>query len=199
MKITQNKLFLKQNVDVLEIFTSFETNNRYIIASEEGKELYYAFEKSTFLSKMFARSHRKMDIEILDANKKEVMYINRPFFWFKPTYNVKVGGKVVGKIVQPFAFFPRFDVFDSEGNLVFNIKYKIFHPWSFTAKKNGQDVAKILKKWSGFKKEMFTDADTFLIEFDNLNKNDEKLLFLAAAFAVDYRFFEQDKSRRDDD
>ena len=39
MQIPQQKLTIKQEVEELEIFTSFETKNKYRILDQTGKEL----------------------------------------------------------------------------------------------------------------------------------------------------------------
>ncbi len=53
-------------------------------------------------------------------------------------------------------------------------------------------MARITKQWAGFGREMFTDADTFHIEFiDRAANQDFRFLMLAAAFSIDLDFFEK--------
>ena len=76
-----------------------------------------------------------------------------------------------------------------------NIEGPLFHPWTFHIKKQGREVGKILKKWSGLGKEMFTDADTFALSLDpNLEAN-EKSLLLGAVFLIDFVHFEDNVRR----
>ena len=68
----------------------------------------------------------------------------------------------------------------------------IFRPHTFIAKSaGGGEIARVTKQWSGFGREMFTDADTFVVQFtDGSTDNDFRLLMLASAFAIDLDFFE---------
>jgi uncharacterized protein YxjI len=72
------------------------------------------------------------------------------------------------------------------------IEGTLLHPWTFPVKKGDRQVACILKKWSGIGKEAFTDADTFLVRFEDagLSENERRLLVMAA-LAIDFDFFEK--------
>ena len=59
------------------------------------------------------------------------------------------------------------------------------------SEKNGGMVGKILKNWTGFVKESFTDADNFTIEFvDKSVEVNEKALLFGALFLIDFMYFE---------
>ena len=58
--------------------------------------------------------------------------------------------------------------------------------------KNGVHVATIMKRYEGAMKMIFTQADTFTIEFiDNNLTLDERFTLLATTFLIDYDCFEQ--------
>ena len=74
------------------------------------------------------------------------------------------------------------------------IRGKIFpRPYTFFIDNpQGVEVGRITKEWSGFGRELFTDADTFRIEFGETERSQEmRLMLLAAAFAIDLDFFER--------
>ena len=57
--------------------------------------------------------------------------------------------------------------------------------------RQGSEIARITKQWSGIVKEAFTDADTFRLELNNREMEpDSALLVLATAFSIDLDFFE---------
>jgi hypothetical protein len=54
-----------------------------------------------------------------------------------------------------------------------------------------QDVARIIKKWSGMLKETASDADNFCIQFlQGSIPESLRWLILASAFSIDLEFFE---------
>ncbi|MES2856892.1 MAG: phospholipid scramblase-related protein, partial [Bdellovibrionota bacterium] len=56
---------------------------------------------------------------------------------------------------------------------------------------NGKPLASVNKKWSGMFTELFTDKDTFMIDFtdERLTDNERKLVLAAAVF-IDMKYFE---------
>ena len=77
------------------------------------------------------------------------------------------------------------------GRVLMEVKSPIWRIWTFPFKQHGRERAKILKKWSGIGYELFTDKDTFLVEFlDPTLSVDERALVLAASLYVDLMFFE---------
>ncbi len=56
--------------------------------------------------------------------------------------------------------------------------------------RRGEEIGRITKQWSGVGREMFTDADTFLVELPVKHGDDLQYLVFATAFAVDLDFFE---------
>ena len=72
-------------------------------------------------------------------------------------------------------------------------------------RRNGEDVGKITKRWSGVGREMFTRADTFHVEFTPSDgepsaqpplSESMRWTVLAAAIAIDLDFFEDRGGRR---
>ena len=58
----------------------------------------------------------------------------------------------------------------------------------------GKKVANIAKKWGGALREVFTNADAFLIDYGAANwKAHERAVIFAAAISIDFDFFEQNK------
>jgi uncharacterized protein YxjI len=195
MKISQNKIVVKQELEPIEIFTGFETKNKYSVCDESGKKLCYAFEESGFLGRQFLGRNRPLKINMIDNNKAVQLTAERPFFFFFANYKINDGtGNTIATVKQKFNIArSRFDVYCADGNLVFTCANKPFHWWTFDVTSNGNKVGQILKKWSGGGKEFFTDADNFLVDFGNMSDDVSKNIMLALALVIDTTIFERKK------
>ena len=80
-----------------------------------------------------------------------------------------------------------FDVFDSTGNKIAEIKGD-WKGWNFTLRgPQGEELGKVTKKWAGIGKELFTTADNYAIALnETAPRNQESVaMLLAAGIAVD--------------
>ena len=63
---------------------------------------------------------------------------------------------------------------------------------TFMVYKQGEEIGRVTKQWSGIGREAFTDADTFRVEMETSKiDQDFSLLMLASALAIDLDFFEK--------
>ena len=85
-------------------------------------------------------------------------------------------------------------MFDNSGQEIFKLFGPILHPWTFNILKDGNEIGKITKKWSGLGKEAFTDADNFGVTFPIDLPLEQKSILLGAVFLIDFVHFE-DKQR----
>ncbi len=195
MEISQNKLIINQQIENVEIFTNFETRNKYSINTEEGKQVLYAYEeKGHMLARQFLAMNRPYLINFINNDKTTQLTLEREFFFILAKHTVKEpSGRIIGHINQKFAWFNRIlEIYDGNNQLKFTCISKFPHIWTYDIFKNKTKVSKILKKWSGAK-EIFTDADNFLIDFSLITNQEEKALLLATGIAIDMRFFERKK------
>jgi len=58
-------------------------------------------------------------------------------------------------------------------------------------------VGKVDKQYNGALKEMFTDADTFMLEFPKNATPEQRALLIGAVFLLDINFFESDNEKND--
>ena len=188
------ELYVRQEVEHLEVFTNFETKNRYSVRTPEGRQILYAFEESGVLGRIFLRSHRPMDIHVVDKNNANLLTASRSFFWFYSHLHVTdASGQRVGSMQRRFSLLTRrFDLMDASGRLVAEMRGPIFRPFTFMVYQQGQEVGRVTKQWSGVGRELFTDADTFKVEVDTSRTDgDFSTLMLASAIAIDLDFFEK--------
>jgi hypothetical protein len=198
------EVVVKQLVERREVFLGYETSNRYVFTDRStGRELGGADEDSGgfggFMSRQFLGPARPLNLSITDTTRGVGMEGRRPFRLFAfiqpPTLTLTGTGGPLGTVrrIWPLVIRRRYEVRTGNGagpGLL--IDGTLLHPWTFPVKKRGRQVACILKKWSGIGREMFTDADTFLVRFeDPALSTDERRLLLAAALAIDFDFFEK--------
>lgn len=105
----------------------------------------------------------------------------------------------VGWVTQRLTFcFPRYLVKNAERNktelwidgpfctcscLTTDVVFKVVDS-------SGKEVGKITKHWSGFAKELYTDADLFGISFPRELSPKIKASLIGAVLLIDYMFFE---------
>ena len=189
------ELVVRQSREMIEVFTEFETANRYKILTPEGEEVLYAYEESGMISRQFLGTHRPLRLHITDKEGHEVMFASRGFHWFLSHLNVVDGeGNSIGGLKRQFAVIKRkFAVLDASGNQIAGINGSAFRRYTFTLNDHrGEEIGRITKQWGGIAREAFTDADTFHVQFsDNERSQEFRLLTIASAFAIDMDFFEK--------
>ena len=188
-----SSLVVKQLKEWGEILTGIETRNRYDISDTSGNVVMRSGEESSFLARYFLKRIRPLTMHIVTPQGQPEILLRRPFrFYFHEMTVSDSNGLPVGVVRRRFAIFSRpFSVYDSLGREIFSVIGPMLHPWTFRILVNGMEVGLILKKWSGLGKEMFTDADTFSIQFPDGIDAKQKALLLGALFLIDLLHFER--------
>ncbi|OWA53013.1 Phospholipid scramblase 2 [Hypsibius exemplaris] len=206
---TLDHLLISQKVELLEAFTGFDTNNKYIILNEHGQQVYYAVEDTDFCTRQCFGSMRPFEIGILDHAQREVIHISRPLACMNCCYpcclqtmDVTASGQPIGFIEQEWSLCnPLFRVLNEQREPVLKIQGPCM-TCSFCGNvefqvlsSDGQmQVGMISKKWSGLAQEMFTNADNFGVHFPMDLSVDVKATLLAATFLIDFMYFENTKN-----
>ena len=188
------ELVVRQEVEHLEAFTHLETENRYSVSTPDGDRLLYAYEESGFLGRMFLKTHRPLSIHVVDNDNEPVLTASRSFFWYLSHLHVQDGtGREVGSLRRRFTILNRqFALEDSTGEMLAEIRGPLLRPNTFMVYKQGDEIGRVTKQWTGIGREVFTDADTFRVQLDTSRANqDFALLVLASALAIDLDFFEK--------
>jgi uncharacterized protein YxjI len=194
---TMNEVQLVQRKEMAEILLGVETRNRYELRDVDGQVVGFAAEQGAgfwaFLARMFMGHWRAFDLHVFDAARALVLRAHHPFRWFFQRLEVfDAQGQFLGALQQRWAFFTkRFDVQDANGQVVLEMSSGLFKIWTFPFLRNGTEVARIEKKWSGFLSEAFTDADKFRVVFLGPVSPVERRLLVAAGLFVDLQYFER--------
>jgi uncharacterized protein YxjI len=204
--IEQEKFFFIQQVkEWAEILVGFETANKYEVSNKNGNSIGGIFEKGTgfikMLSRMFLRTHRPMDIGVVNKEGKEVLNLQRPFFFFFSDLIITDNqGKLIGYAKRKFGFilFKKYDLLDKNGKIFGKISSPIYKIWTFDVTNilTNTKFATISKKWGGILKEAFSDADRFGVDLsDQSLKTEQKLIIFATAITIDFDFFEDNSGK----
>ncbi|MEM6295976.1 MAG: phospholipid scramblase-related protein [Myxococcota bacterium] len=189
-------LVVKQQKEMLEVFTNFETKNRYLVQLPNGQPAFYAAEAGegagAFFARTFLKNSRPFTMQLMDPHGHPALTLRRPWTWFFSELHVTDGhGQPIGSLHQKFKFFGRlFEVSDTSGQVFAQIQGPFFRPWTFKVIVQGHEVGQISKQWGGLMKEAFTDADTFGVQFDPNMPANHRALILAATFLIDFLYFE---------
>ncbi|MEW5822070.1 MAG: phospholipid scramblase-related protein [Cyanobacteriota bacterium] len=187
-------LSVSQQVEQVEIFTRYETSNKYRVIDPTGKDIFWAQEiVSNFILMNFLRARRPFVMELISVEDSSFfLKIDRPFrFLFQDATIYGPNGSILGSLEGQVSLLERrFHVLDSRKRKVYDIVGPMFRPWTFHIKSGNTNVGKISKAWSGFAKETFTDADNFGIEFPPHATPELRAVLLGAIFLIDFAYFE---------
>jgi hypothetical protein len=196
--LSTSQVVVQQRKELAEVF-GFETRNKYEIFDEKQQLVGYCAEQQkgifNFLFRQFLGHWRSFDISFFDLNRNVVLIAKHPFrFLFQEFHVYDANGKAIGWADQRFGIFTKkYDVYNSQNQLIFEMRSGFFKFWTFPLKgPNGGERALIQKKWSGFLKEVFMDADNFVVTYqDSRLTNEERLLVLAISVYTDLQYFEK--------
>jgi uncharacterized protein YxjI len=197
---TQPQLSIKQRKEWVEILVDFETRNQYAVRGAGGEELGTLAEEGGgilhVLKRWLLRSHRPLDAALCDRAGAVVLRLSRPFFFLFSDLHVRdAGGQSVGSVHRRFGILRRkYDLRDSFGRTFARVSSPIWRIWTFFVKAEDGRDATIGKKWGGFLREVFADADTFGIDFSQATwAPEERAVIFSAAVSIDFDFFENNQ------
>lgn len=202
------QLFVQQRKEWAEIIIDFETANQYAILDSNKRELGVIAEHGGgfmfVLKRWLLRSHRPFDIEVLATTGEKLLHLKRDFFFFFSDLEVATeNGERLGSIHRRFGIlYKKYDLYDSENQLFARIQSPLWRLWTFpVVDALGNAIASVNKHWGGVLREVFTDADTYMIDFaqeqtrGGLLTHGQRAVVLAAAISIDFDFFENNQGR----
>ncbi|XP_053456346.1 phospholipid scramblase 1 isoform X2 [Nycticebus coucang] len=206
-----NQLLVHQQVEILEVLTGFETNNKYAIKNSLGQRVYFAVEDTDCCTRNCCGPSRPFTMRILDNMGREVITLERPLRCTSclcPCCLQEIEiqappGVPVGYVTQTWhPCLPKFTVQNEKRQDVLKISgpcvvCSCFGDVDFeiTSLDEQNVVGKISKQWSGLLKEAFTDADNFGIQFPLDLDVKMKAVMLGACLLIDFMFFESTGSQ----
>ncbi|KAJ8021273.1 Phospholipid scramblase 1 [Holothuria leucospilota] len=214
---TIDKLFVKQEVNVCEVVSfCYQAKSKYVITNESGLQLYHAYEDSGCCSRHCCCASRALTMHVMDMNGQEIIRVNKSLQTCSGLYCCIVGqnccayrievesppGRTVGTVAQSCSIWrkPKFVVLDNDDNQVFSINGSCDWPCTCCCmcqerpfrfySKDGTEIGKCAKKWSGCGQEVFTQANNFTITFPQDLDIKEKATLFGAVFLIDILHYE---------
>lgn len=188
---------VRQRRELIELL-GIETRNKYEISTESGAIVGYAAEQQKGLLgvvlRQFLGHWRSFDLHIFDSNRHSLFVARHPFrIFFQRLELYSHEGRLIGAVQRRWALFHKhFDIEDERGQPLMQVRSPWFRIWTFKFERRGRLAARLEKKWGGFLKEVFTDTDTFRIEWtDTTLSYPERALIVTAGIYIDLLYFER--------
>jgi len=128
------------------------------------------------------------DVEVRSANGELLLRVSRGVSILLSNVSVRDGnGALLGSFAQKlFSIGGAFDVRDGSGRVACSLRGK-WTGWEFRFERQGQELAKVSKRWSGLGKELLTSADNYVLEISPTVAGSDpvRALILAAVFCID--------------
>lgn len=125
-----------------------------------------------------------------------VLSIHRGVALLRPKVHVTAGGQQLGYFrAKALSIGPSFRIFDMQDREIGSVKGD-WKGWNFQLLgAGGEELGRVTKKWAGLGKELFTTADTYVINLAPAaaGRRDVAQLLLAAGLAIDTVFKEKDE------
>jgi uncharacterized protein YxjI len=128
------------------------------------------------------------DVHVTTPEGEQVVRVQRGTSLFLSNVSVydEDDERVGGFKQKFFSIGGSFNVLDDEDEVVCTLKGK-WTGWEFKFEKDGQEFARVTKKWAGLGKELFTSADNYVLEISERVPPDHpiRVLIVGAVFCID--------------
>lgn len=212
----------RKNEFLAQCLCSCDLQNEYVInqSQQDGKTLtpiWTLKEESNFCLRQMCGARRGAELTAVYPGQDQALFtISKPLrlgcCWCCGAKSsccglsfmqVHVGGQLIGSIEECCLIkccTVRFHILDANDNLVFIVERNVCQcqckkiPFDILLPDRTDTNKTISKVWSGWKKEFFTTNDNFACEFPESASLPQRLLLIAAAMMLEYRYFEHQKN-----
>ncbi len=194
------KLSVRQRKKWMEILLSFEMKNSYDVYDDEQRPVFRVQELGSgfvsLLKRMFLGPMRPFKAAVNDlGTQAPILELTRRFrFVFHELEVRSESGELLGVVKKRWGWFRRlYNIEDASGRVIAELIGPFLRPWTFEIHADAKKVGAIRKRWSGWGKELFTDADNFGVELGEIPDHTLKVLAFAATVLIDVVHFERSK------
>lgn len=186
--LTRNLYLVKEHVGMFKAASNYD-----IIDPDTGEVILWCREPHLgFITKMARFTDYKtmtpFDVHVTTPEGDPVLRVRRGVSLFLSKVQVLDDeNEPVGGFQQRlFSIGGAFTVSNADGRPLCHLKGK-WTGWEFKFEHEGVELAKVSKKWAGFNKEMFTSADSYVLQIsdDVPEDNPLRLLILGAVLCID--------------
>ena len=199
--LMQDAIIVQQATEMSNVLLGIDTANKYDVFAPTGNKLGSVAEvgggAGGFILRQLFNNARACKLQIFDIQGMEIGLINKPFkLIYSEMAAVASYQETMGEVgrAKRMSFFNRNYSITIGGQHQFSIQSSLFQfrRFKFDVTRNGIVVASIVKKFEGFMKMAFTQADNFSIQFFDKNLTlEERYTLFATLFLIDYDVFEQ--------
>ena len=194
--LMQQAIVVHQEVELSNVLVGFDSANKYSLHAPNGQKLAQSAETGGvggfFLRQIF-RNSRAANVKVFGMNGAEIAEMRKPFNFIFAEITATIDGQEIGR-AKRLSWIGRNYGISVLGVPTFTISSSLFQ-WKnfrFNVMKGGIHVATIMKRYEGALKMMFTQADTFTIEFhDSSLSLEERFTLLGTTYLIDFDCFEQ--------
>jgi uncharacterized protein YxjI len=200
--VQTNRLSVRQRKRWLDILFGWESKNTYLVYDQTQAPVFEVHERGkgfgNLVKRLFLGPLRwfTADVESL-ALQRPLLVLQRPFRFFFHRLEIRTPeGAVLGAIQRRWTWFRRkYTVEGPDGQEVATLFGPILRPWTFEIQLPGSttEVGLVQKKWSGLGKELFSDADNFWVELDQIADPQLRALLFSATVLIDVVHFERSR------
>ncbi|XP_072474332.1 phospholipid scramblase 4-like isoform X2 [Notamacropus eugenii] len=201
-----DKILVHQQIEILELITQFESNNRYEVKNSLGQMVYMVLEDTDDITRNMYHSSRPFVLRVIDCMGREVMRMERPlwsdcccFCCSGAMQELEIQsppGVTFGYVVQQGGCCKiMFRIESQKREHMLNIhgpcdgscsSDTVF--WINTL--DGGNIGKIRRQWRGFLPATVPPVDNFEITFPPDLDIPLKALIFATTFLIDFMLFE---------
>jgi hypothetical protein len=187
-----------QHLEGLEVVTGFQMANSYFVEPLRTGPTLNIREDSGGVGGAIIRnwlgSFRTVSLDVLAGTGIVALGLEvrrRPSPWNRVTVRAW-NGEILGVVEQRFRLLgTRYELQDPNGRVLATVERSWFRFFRFDFLVDGHPIGTIEKQWAGLAREMYTQADTFLVRIPESYADARvRLLLLAASVAIDFVHFE---------
>jgi uncharacterized protein YxjI len=183
--LAESVLVVNQKLKLVELrneYHVYDQHGRPVGTVQQARQTPLAF-----LLRLFSDLDVALPITLhfINANGQEELVLHKP--WFRWICSVrKPDGTELGRIAKQIRFGKaRFGLSDPGGRPLGEVRAQNWRAKDFAVlDTGGREIARVTKKWAGLR-ELFTDADNYVVQVDPALADPLRSLAIASCLAVD--------------
>ena len=183
--LAQQVLIVKQKLKLIEL------RNEYAVLDQHGRQIGAVFQATqsplAFLARVFTSWDVALPItlHILGPGTVPELIVHKPWFTWRCQVS-RPDGQPLGEITKQVRLGKaRFTLLDPRGAQLGEVRANNWRAKDFSVLDGaGQPIARVTKKWAGLR-ELFTDADTYVVEVSPAAADPLRSLAIATCLAID--------------
>jgi hypothetical protein len=192
--LAQQVLIVKQRLKLVEL------RNEYAVLDQSGRQIGAVLQATQSPLAFFARLFTSWDVtlpitlHILGPGAVPELVVHKPWFTWRCQV-VRPDGRPVGQITKQVRLGKaRFALLDPGGAQLGEVRAQNWRAKDFSVLDGaGQPIARVTKKWAGLR-ELFTDADTYVVEVSPAAVDPLRSLAVATCLVIDVVMKQKDYS-----